>query len=319
MQLYKPLKQYMRSAGTIRYSQFCDNYFAWDNGRQGIQEMYEIFNLNHFTAGSVTSPDPKLQFPDALYNLDPNLENTGGPVIGGNQNATKAKMYLKTVKIVNEFVNLTNLPMVVEIRWCAAKDNHYRNPLDEWQYRADLEQYGQPVANQNVSVGVASPGYPRIDFIGQIPETRKGFSDKWAIIKKENYVLNGGCRVKSFIKLYYNYLTDKECMYSYVHTVGPGLQSVKYLRGISLVPLIIARSVPVLHKPTEELQPTRMSYGPGKLGWISNHMYTFVPDNLDQKFPYSRIYPSTYNESTKAADNLQINVDDVVQAVQIVQ
>jgi len=315
MMLYKPLQQYMRSSGAIKYQQFTDDIMSWDNGRQGIRELYEIFNLSHFTTASTTSPNPAGTFPDAIFNLDPNLENTGGPLIQGGQNSTKAKMYLKTVKLMNEFVNLSSIPMIVEVRWCAANQNTYRSPLAEWSYQRDLEKYGQVEGNQNFGTGIASPGYPKTEFIGQIPETLKGWSAKWSIIKKENYVLNGGCRVKSFIKLYYNFLADKEAMYSHLHDPGPSLQSVKYLRGLTIIPIITARSVPVLHK--KEGQSERMSYGPGKLGWVSNHIYTFVPDALEQKFPYTRVYPSTYNESANAAHNFQVNVDDLVDAMEV--
>lgn len=296
----------MKSAGVIRYNQYVDGIMLWDAGRQHYSELYEIFNLKHFTYPSVVSPDPKTYFPDSIFNLDPNSQNTGGPVITGNLTNTKAKMYLKTVKIVNEFVNLSTVPMVVEIRWCACKNNSQRGPISEWTYQAALENYSQPVANQNASLGVATAGYPRLDFVGQLPEMRKGFNDKWAIIKKENYVLNGGCRIKSFIKLYYNFLADKECMFSMVPT--PPVSADNYLRGLTIVPLIIARSVPGLHREGEG--PERMAYAPGKLGFVSNHIYTFVPDSLDQKFPYSRIYPSTYNEGFAPGDIHQINVDD---------
>ena len=320
LSFYKPLQQYMRSGGKIQYSQFVDGVVAWDSGRQQRREMFEVFNIKQFTDASTVSPNPAITFPDNLFELDPNQATTGGSdVIAPGVSATKQKLYLKTVKIQTEYVNLSSVPCVVEIRWCSPKVNTHRGPLDEWNTQNDTQIYGQPLADQNVGgiTGIASAGYPYAELPGKIPETIKGWNDKWAILKKENFILNGGCRVKSFCKFYMNFLADKETMVGYaLNKIGNGslTEPVRYIRGLTVVPFMIVRSVPMLAQKEGIVE--RMAYAPGKIGFLSQQWYTVVPDAIDQKFPYERMYPSTLAIGGNKTFFQQINVEDQMDDIQ---
>lgn len=305
MVLYKPIEKYLKHRGTIQYSQYSEFNATHDTGRQSIGCPYGIYTLGHFTNATVAQPSDNFSWPSNVFNLNPNRAITAD-VPGGTANVVmKTRVYLKTVKLTNEYINYTPVPMIMEVRWCMAKQNTIRTPYGEWIFQAKQERLGQVVANQ----GAPTAGYPLEAYVGEIPETFGEWNKTWKILKKETFILQGGSRVKSYNKFYYNYTADQNMMDSLAGNAdgsGSNASPPSYVGGVTIVPLITCRSSVVWNDSVN-----KTTYAGGKWGMLSHQHYTFVPYEFETQAPYDRIYPNTYNASWVPGNEKMIGDEDI--------
>nr|WPR18601.1 MAG: capsid protein [Chemarfal virus 185] len=308
--MHEPIGKYMRDMGTIDYSQYCQSVLQWDQGRQGVQDMFQAMNLAQFHDSATSSPDPRLKWPNNIFGFDVDQNTSGsGVIIAGTTSRTNI-MYLKTAKFTTELVNLTNNAQIGQIYWFMSKGACVRTPLQEWEFQNKQEKLGQDVANQDTPLS----GQPQYYFPGKSPLTIGGFNRTYKLLHTDKFTLQSGGHLKIYSKLYVNKLIKQTKVEELMQNVaGTGDLAVPPLGypGVTIFPLLIVRSASVLNSELDV-----MTYGGGKIGWTCTQAYTFVPGTMDEKFPYERIYPSIKNQSWTPSNETMILDTDVAGTVE---
>lgn len=309
--LNPPKKHFLMHPGTIIYSQYCTQLLSWDVGRQGVQDMFEMFNLNQLLTTPAGTADPLVEFDKAVFEFDPNRNTTGNAFIA-EQAPEMRFCHIKTSKMTCEFTNLTSNLVVGEVLWCLAKKNSTRTPGEEWQYQLKNEALGQGNAVQEnlVTPASAQGGVPLYYFPGKSPTTLCEWNRRWKIIKKESFQLQAGASLKMYAKVYYNRTLNRQTFESYDENVdgtGNASSPPSMLAGLTLVPLLICRSTATFDTTAGV---DRMTYGSGKVGWVCTQQLSIVPYGVVQNAPYERIFPSIHNAGTY--DQKNIGQDDTV-------
>jgi len=322
--LYKPMPEYIYSPATINYTQFlhppAGNGFVVNPGTQHVNLLYKIFPLTNFIDGNfsgnaqVSTVQSGMALKDNIFSLDINKKSTAGIGEAPNESNVTAKtngMYLKAVKLDHQWVNSSSNPLMMDIYWCLCMKNSNKSPMEQWDFQYEVERQGQGFSSEWTTANnnpIAGKGYK--EMYGEKPNTIKGWNEFWKIVKKEHFVLQPGGRCNTYTKLQYNYLAKESIMRSLWDTnpAEPGLNPL-YIGGLTMVPMVIARGYGIKLQNEENI--STFTYSGGQFACITRQEYTFVPVQLEDKFPYQRVYPSIYRESWNPGNEKYVSVEDV--------
>lgn len=311
--LYKPMPEYIYSPATINYTQFITppigSGYTVTTGKQLVQVPYSIFQLQNFIDGrfSGTAPGPStvqtgVTLTDSIFSLDINKKSTDGVGEAPTTSNVLAKtnhMYLKNVKLDNQWVNSSSNPLMIDIYWCLCMKNSDKSSYDQWIYQLEQERQGQASAQQyTFSNNTPAVGKPSIDTYGEVPTSLKGFNEFWKVIKKEKFILQAGSRCNTMTTLRYNYLASQAIMTAMydAHQALPS-KAPNYIGGFTMVPLVIARGYAILTEQDVQGGAKLYTYSGGRFGFVTKQEYTFVPVSLEDKFPYNRVYNNVFTQN----------------------
>jgi hypothetical protein len=218
--------------------------------------------------------------------------------------STTRGMYLKNVKLHNQWVNACTNPISIDVYWCLCMKNSKHDPQSMWYYANEYEKEGSGQANaqqwdaSNANINAGKPGR---DTYGQEPTTIKGFNEFWKVLKKERVELKPGGRCESITTLRYNYLAKESVMKGLIQDfVVDGVLQPNYpdhIAGLTIVPMFIARGHAIYNSAK-----ARYTYSGGRFSCLTRQDYSFVPCMLEDKFPYNRVYNNVYSEAWTPAN-----------------
>jgi len=307
--IHPPVGKYLKSKSTITYHQYCTQTMNWDAGRQGVQDMFCVYNMDQLMENTIGTANPLIQWPTAAINLAPDQTISGGGIISADVPLTRY-IHLKSVKMSTEIVNLSSTIVVGQILWVMPKKLTVNYPSEEWQYQLLQEKNGQGAAQQQSLPGTnPSAGQALYYFVGKTPLTLGGFNKTYRVIHKDSFKLESGGNLKLYSKVYLNKTVSESYLRGLKEDYTGGALGTypKVIPGVTLIPLMIARSVPVFDT-TEGVD--RMTYGTGKIGWCCSQSYSLVPFSVEDSVPYERIYPSIHNAGS--VSQKVIGPDDTV-------
>jgi len=320
--LYKPMPQYIYNPATINYTQFIHpptgKGYVVDEGSQYVMQPYKIFPLGDFIdgqfsgSGAVSTVQSGMALKDNIFSLDINKKSTDGigetPFLSNVSSQTK-HMYLKSVKLDHQWVNASSNPLMFDVYWLLCMKNSHQDPMSQWTTQLEYERQGQNNCDTwNMFQANPVAGKPNINIYGQSPTTIKGFNDFWKLIKKEHFVLQAGGRCNTYTKFQYNYLASEAIMKSFakgyeeVETIGV---RPNYIAGVSIVPLVVVKGYGIYNNVVNWY-----AYSGGQFGVLTKQEYSFVPVQLEEKFPYNRVYPSAWQEGWNPAREQFVAVQD---------
>lgn len=296
------MKKYMKSKGTIHFTRFNKDIQEGNQGDQLITEPFDIYALGTFLSGAQSSL--VADWPDSLFSMDINRKSTA--VIGETvpdpvytvRETKNNFMYLKNVTIDYQLQNLTTNPVQFTVYWCLAKSNTTDSPYQSWLEAISLQVYGQSQATPRYNGNpTATSGNPVATTYGNTPTSYKLFRDSWKVLQEQHFVLEPGARCKHDIYIHYNILASQAVM-QYIYAQN---EQNKYVRGISIVPLVVAKGFAQFTADANNAENPDMTYSTCKYGWVTKEHYTFVPVSLTDKFPIARTYPTYWANSTYAS------------------
>jgi len=192
------------------------------------------------------------------------------------------KLYYHGLKQHLSIINLENLPVDIQVIWCLCNQQTNETPISAWNACASTEEaLTQPgwVAPAALATTVATSGYSGSNTYGSHPMEYKTWKKYWRILDTFTYSLQPGDQVNINRDIIYNKVVTRQWLDS---------QTLTKLRGITIIPMIIARSglVGVVSGGTTQ----QVSYGPTKLGIVDNQEHRFGGVPLGNNIETSRVY-----------------------------
>jgi len=207
-------------------------------------------------------------------------------------------LWLNKITSVHNLTNFTNAPIEVQILWCAPVKNCLVTPLNAWADAIGDSQNSQNVASYASLAATTSvaPGHlGSIDGIyvhGQDPAQYKEFKKSWNIKKRNKIKLSAGQTYDVATSIIYNKKIEVNILSDITSD---------YITGLTLVPLFIIRSSPVIVFDSVAPLNQEVSYGEAKLG-IIHHQKLHMSMMLNKRINTHRIHYGLLRDYTTTAN-----------------
>jgi len=245
----------------------------------------------------------RIRWPDSPKLLNPFAGHPGStiypvPATG----VVNDVIYIKNCKTIHHLLNMTKIPMNVDIYWVMPKYDTDMTPVSSWTDILNskfMGQTGQTGATNTASTTATPGGALRIDY-GQNPYQHQEFTKLWKCVKTSHCIIQAGEQVDLFIDFK---------MEKIVNIMNLATRNCQYLRGLTIFPLIIARCGLEGIATGETGASLEVAYGQVKLGVVANHNITFgaLPQS---RFSTARTYTGTIVSTTQVEKT--IDDDDVI-------
>lgn len=258
---------------------------------------------------------------DTLWDLNPfsnvtstNSIHTGAPTTATNGDA----MHIQRVDSNLSVVNLTKLPLEVIIYYITPNTDTNVNAVDAWTKAVAAEAYGQPEATGlattiGTTTYAANPGGKQNPSQwGTTPFEYAMYKKYYRALASEKVVLQPGDQRHLALSLIYNKTIYRNDM---------DLRNQSKLKGLTVIPFIIARSGMVGVATGASAPVTEVAFGAPKVGVIHRIKYTFKAMPFTRQSVSRNMNNLVVNDSTdtfKAVDGDDGEVNDLgVDAFQI--
>lgn len=172
--------------------------------------------------------------------------------------------------------NFSTLGMEIDVIWCRCVASTQYSPVGWWtQVLLNRQLQGETAATNPATIaGGMSAGTPLITTYGQKPQyDNTTFGKYWKIVHKRTIIIQGASTHNFKYKVHFNRKLDKINL-QYLAGVTP-VQN--YIKGVTLVPMIIGRPTPVISREGSNVfsGDKSVTTGQGRIGWVYTHRYVF--------------------------------------------
>lgn len=293
--------------GTYQYR----NINQWViNGLQGHQvaDFGEVIMTRDQLIGTTSNlRGERYRWYDDPFHLNPFWSQPASTVYPNAQGTVVPPsdlLYIKSLKSISHMLNMTKIPMNIDVYWVVAKYDTNVNPIECWSAINLNKSLGQVPATgaQATTQATADAGRAQTIDYGSNPFHHREFLKVWKCVKSSHVIAQPGEQ----IDLYLDFSVEKIVSRS-------NLQSTRlnqFLRGLSVFPIVIARCGLEGIAVTENGASSEVSYGQVKLGIVSNQLYTFgaLPTS---RLSSARTYTGTIVSTTQFEKTID-DEDDVV-------
>lgn len=294
--------KYEKLLGTYQYR----NINQWViNGLQGHQvaDFAEVYMTRDMLVGSTSNQrgerykwydDPaKLNpyWPVQPTDVYPNAQPTVVPLTD--------LVYVKNLKTITHLLNMTKIPMNVDVYWVTPKYDTNVNPIESWDAIFLNKSLGQtaPVGSTVTTSATADAGRAQSIDYGSNPFHHREFAKVWKCVKSSHVIAQAGEQVD----LYLDFTVEKIVSRSNL----TNSRLYQFLKGVSVFPLFIARCGLEGISTAENAASSEVAYGQVKLGVVSNQLYTFGA------LPTSRVSTArTYTGTIVSTTQVEKTIDD---------
>lgn len=245
-----------------------------------------------------------------LFEMSPRSLNATTSVFSNSTTPTVAfdKFFLGTVDSVLTISSLSKVSMVVDVYWCAPVKNHYRDPVSAWNQAINVAGDSQTIATaaSAPATTTVNPGYlANCSQIGVKPTDFKNFKDMYNIKKKDHFILEGGQIKEIKTKIHYNKTITNQ------HQVVALSDGTLFLTGQTLVPVIVARSAPVLMQfGTSPGFTEEMVFSETKIGVMHRQIIRMATSPEDKKNAHVREFVGTL-QGANPVNEIKI-IDEII-------
>jgi hypothetical protein len=295
-----------KSQAKINYTHVWDKIETGIEGNQLVAVAHNLLTSEAFMAGTNQRASLE-QIGYAIFDMNPNEKVTGsGAITAGT---IPEEQIINVEKIVQEMTiwNTTTNPITVNVMYMMCTKDTVYSPKVYWGTCLANSKVGVAnyVTQPTVSVGTYSPGaIYDVTSYGQYPTYFSGFKSMWKCAKAHKVTLQSGGQRK--IKLVY--YVNRKIHRSYV--MEQQERAITYLKGLSVVPMIIARGTSCV---VTDNDISEVTYSQAQVGIIVKEQYVF---SVPRAPPSAPINLAGYAQVCGSHAERNINDVDVPAAVQ---
>lgn len=228
------------NAGKWKYMDQFNSIYAGDSGQQYVGDVTNIFDISNFLFDSNNTSS---LFPYALakplFNINPNQFNSGSSLYAAGQTPADDRFLVEEIILKFEWCNFTSASVALDLYLFQAKQSQALGPSATWDEVLKAQALGKSISAQPTQTGgtisALSQGYPRKEFLGQLPFTNPAFNRLWKKVSGVHFDLAPNASKFHEIKIKVNKMVDKEEL-NRLATAGN-----TYIKGLSHVLMAIAR------------------------------------------------------------------------------
>lgn len=286
--------------GTYQYR----NINQWViQGLQGHQvaDFAEVMMTRPQVLGASLSSNrgERYRWADNPYQLNPFSEVPTSLLYSGTSTPASDLLYIKTLKTVTHMLNMTKIPMNVDVYWLTSKYDTSDNPIDTWTNILNDKSIGQSTqvgATATTTASATAGTALRIDY-GANPFHHVEFAKVWKCVKSSHVIAQAGEQVDLYLDFQVEKIISRATLLS--------SRKQDFLKGITVFPIFIARCGLEGIATAEGAAASEVAYGQVKLGVVSNQLYTFGA------LPQSRISTArTYTGTIVSTTQVEKTIDD---------
>nr|WAE42857.1 MAG: capsid protein [Cressdnaviricota sp.] len=216
------------------------NYGLTHLGVEGKQLVYEghyMLDVSSFLSGTANR-NQIVGVGAGFFSMNPNQNVTGSSVVGSG--TTPADSFINIEKITQKLTvwNASTLAQEVYVLWCVPTANCNLGPAAWWKKCLDDERIGVTVSVQALLPATTTATFGTVvdtAVYGLYPTSSPMFKKMWKICGVRKIILQGGDQkeVKTSIRV------NKKLSRGYL--AEQNIAGVTLLKGLSMVPLVIAR------------------------------------------------------------------------------
>lgn len=309
---HKPKYAKLHRSARFKYEVVRQGVLTCTDGTQGVITAPYMFTRPQMN-GEVSGGDVRSVY--GQWDTDPFLLNPynlmpTNAVYTGTAPAVQANDRLGIVSVTNEIsiVNLESIATEVSCNWYICKKMTSSDPKVWWQECINEEGMTQP--NATAVASLTSMTNPTS---GKVPDTStrnfnpsglKDFKKAWTFIGGEHFVLQPGDQRNLCIKVPMNTIVSKK------YLVG---SNEVFMAGYTIIPMIIIRpalSAVAIRAGDVILNATEVTYGPGKIGFVSSMKMTFAGLPV-QRFNSIRTYQGELVNAGAVSGQVLDHINDV--------
>jgi len=247
-------------------------------GYQAVNELEYVANHNKLMGSTATdrTGNNTSVFNPWLLDTTASRVNMGTSTVVNNP--VQSRMLYDGVKATYEFVNLQNVPLVLELLLCSPRYDTDTTPYECWNgcRVVDGEGYADEVQGQTTyATTTTQPGYAAMNYYGSEPYHHRDWNRQWRILGKKVFVLQPGDQ-----RIYTHHISIKKVMNRNVFLDRDSI----FKAGFSIVPLVVAKAGAVGIAATDDADAGQCGHAGVNYGAIVtyHHKYRTLPKSQYQ-------------------------------------
>lgn len=276
----------IKTIGKYSYHNITPWIVQSSQGVQNVDYLDVILTRDIIVGTANTSRTSRLQLADDLYQLNPYTVDPTNNIHTGVTTGTARNdvMYIDSVRVVFEFLNMTILPQEMQLIMCTPNFDTSINPIDSWIQIVASKGLTQATATTavDISTGTASAGGAVLAFPRESPFTHREFRKLWSALNKTKICLQAGEQVNIEMVFKYNRIIEKELFAT--------SRTGQFLKGLTIFPMVITNAGLAGISSSEVLEATEISYGEVKVGVMTNQYYQLGALPATRK-SFARVFP----------------------------
>lgn len=281
---FKKIKSY----GKFEY-QLVTNYISEGlEGRQRVENLLQFCNLDQLMGYNQVG-DSFTKLGTDLYTLNPFTKPTGSAVIGNAQYDNDA-MYLDHIIGHFHFSNLQPVPAQMDLFFLTPNYDTDLDPRAAWDNLLNDQKMGQTVQTFRALATTAPPadGAAASSMVGQSPFQIKEWKKLYHAIGYKKILLQPGDQQIVKYKINYGHIIRRALIKQ---------RNTMYLKGLTVIPMIICRGAIVEIKDTAT---TAMTYAETNIGMVLNAKYVLRNPPIDRFSNFRTSYQVVANDNPGA-------------------
>lgn len=276
-----------QSLGTYMYTNQSQWVLQSAQGLQNVDYAETVCSRDFLMGNTTTDRFDRLKIADDPFQLNPWSQtptNSVYTVTAAAGTSRNDMLYIKTVKLTFEILNMTLLPQTIQAYMCSPKYDTNVNPIDYWVGVMSAKNSGQTIATPAVDIadltagsGQASTTNPRTN-----PFVHAEFRKMWTSMCTAKLVLQAGEQINFTLTLDYHKVVSREVLNT--------ARTSQFLKGLSVFPLFLTNSGLAAISSGPGVEASEVGYGEVKVGIISNQVYTFGALPISRK-SFNRVNP----------------------------
>jgi len=257
-----------------------------NQGVQNVDYLDVILSRDIIVGTANSNRTSRLQLADDLYQLNPYTVDPTNNIHTAATTGTARNdvMYVDSVRVVFEFLNMTILPQEVQLIMCTPNFDTSINPIDSWIQIVTAKGLTQATAVTAVDIATptATAGGAVLAFPRETPFVHREFRKLWTALNKTKICLQAGEQVNIEMIFKYNRIIEKELFAT--------SRTGQYLKGLTIFPMCITNAGLAGISSSAELEATEVSYGEVKVGVMTNQYYSLGALPATRK-SFARVFP----------------------------
>lgn len=309
--LGRAVKPKFKSVATYKFRNINQWVIESDQGRQKSDWPETIMHRDMIVGTTSSSRTERVKLPDELFKLNPfwAQQNTASTVYPNLVNTDVSRtdvLYIKNVVSEIALLNMTTTATLVDVYWMTPVNDTERDPSEAWTDCMTTLTEGQASSTNasDIATGTATAGGGNVDNWGENPFSNRYFRRAWKAIKVSKMILQPGDQRVIKTKINYEKVIAK-------HTFAEN-RLLGFLKGLTVVPFIIARAGLVGLSTAEGVDSSEVAYGKAKVGLIHNQLYTFGAVPIKSRNTL-RVYKGAVEATTNVSK--MITDEDLVDTV----
>lgn len=305
VKLYKRVPKHAKTLGRYDYQNQTNWIVQGSQGIQVVDYLELFFNRDQMLGTTSSDRQNRTRYADDLYTLNPFYAHPASAIYAANANVSRNDvLYIKGVDVTLNLLSMVPYPQIVKVYWMMPKLDSTQGPIDHWNSILESKRMGQGVQTlaSTLTQPTAGAGKAEANDVGANPFHHREFAAHWKALKVNHLVLQAGEQINLNIKFAYEKIVNRESV---------TLRSF-HMRGLTIVPMIIAHAGLVGISADEASKATEVSHGAVKIGTVLNQKMRF--EALPQsRFSTARMFDGTLINAVGVVKTIDDN--DLVQPI----